>query len=44
MGLIGSDSEMLPWVKDKKFQNPELEKFKFLNLQHAYKMNNFMFK
>ena len=28
----------------KNFQNPELKKFNFLNLQDAYKMNNFMFK
>ena len=32
------------WTKVKNFQNPELEKFKFLNLQDAYKTNNFMFK
>ena len=28
----------IPWVKVQNFQNPELEKFKFYNLQNAWKI------
>ena len=34
----------LSWVKVQNFLNPELWKFILLNLQDAYKINNFMFK
>ena len=30
-------SLLVSWVKVKKFRSPELKKFKFLNLQNAYK-------
>ena len=32
------------WVKDQNFQNPELLKFKFLNVHDAYKMDNLNLK
>ena len=32
------------WVKVQNFQNHELKKFKYQNLQDAYKINNYKFK
>ena len=45
-GLSDDCTHVLPetWVKVQNFQNPELKKFKCLNLQIPAKINTFMFK
>ena len=35
---------VIKWVKVQNFQNPDIWKFNFLNLQDAYKNDNFELK
>ena len=35
--MTNISNQMKAWVKVQNFQNAELKKFKFLNLQDAYK-------
>ena len=38
MILTGSSDTIFTWVKVQNFKNPELSKFKSLNLLYAYKV------